>query len=133
MPSIIDPQTLYVDDLPTIWSPVQWELTEEERREAVEEQQATASLLWSMDALEAILRLLLDETGIERLFGPPAGFNTEEQGDWDEKLITFGPKRAIKRESVERTPTRLELVYNFAELGRWEFVIESEQVTIQQI
>jgi hypothetical protein len=31
MPSIIDPQTLYVDDLPAIWSPVQWELTEEER------------------------------------------------------------------------------------------------------
>ncbi len=30
-------------------------------------------------------------------------------------------------------PTRLELVYNFAELGRWEFVIESEQVTIQRI
>ena len=132
MPSIIDPQTLYVDDLLAIWSPVQWELTEEERIQAVEEQ-ATASLLWSMDAPETILRLLLDETGIERLFGPPAGYNAEEQGDWDEKLITFGPKRAIKLESVERTPTRLELVYNFAELGRWEFVIESEQVTIQQI
>lgn len=132
MPFIIDPQTLYVDDLPTIWSPVQWELTEEERIQAVEEQ-ATASLLWSMDAPEAILRLLLDETGIERLFGPPAGFNTEEQGDWDEKLITFGPKRAIKLESVERTPTHLELVYHFGELGRWEFVIESEKVSIARI
>lgn len=70
MPSIIDPQTLYVDDLPTIWSPVQWELIEEERIQAVEEQ-ATASLLWSMDAPEAILRLLLDETGIERFFWNP--------------------------------------------------------------
>ena len=132
MPSIIDPQTLYVDDLPAIWSPVQWELTEEERIQAVEEQ-ATASLLWSMDAPEAILRLLLDETGIERLFAPPANYNSEEQGDWDEKLITFGPKRAITLESVERTPLRLELVYNLSELGRWEFIIESEKVSIARI
>lgn len=132
MPSIIDPQTLYVDDLPSIWSPVQWELTEEERIQAVEEQ-ATASLLWSMDAPEAILRLLLDETGIERLFGPPDDYNPEEQGDWDGKLITFGPKRPIKLESVERTPRRLELVYNFGELGHWEFVIEAEKVSIERI
>jgi len=132
MPSIIDAETLYVDDLPAIWSPVQWDLTEEERIQAVEEQ-ATASLLWSMDAPEAILRLLLDETVIERLFGPPAGYNAEEQGEWDEKLITFGPKRAIKLESVERTPARLELVYNLGELGSWEFIIESEKVSIERI
>ena len=132
MPSIIDPQTLYVDDLPAIWSPVQWELTEEERVQAVDEQ-ATASLLWNMDAPEAILRLLLDETKIQRLFRPPSGFDTEQQGDWDEKLITFGPKRTIKLESLERTPTRLELVYDFGEMGHWEFVIESEKVTIERI
>jgi hypothetical protein len=132
MPSIIDPETLYVDELPSVWSPVQWKLTEEERVQAVEEQ-ATASLLWTMDAPEAILRLLLDETGITRLFGPPDSYNPVEQGEWDEKLITFGPKRSIKLESVERTPTRLELVYNFAELGRWEIVIESEKVSIERI
>jgi len=132
MPSIIDPQTLYVDDLPAIWSPVQWELTEEERIQAVEEQ-ATASLLWSMDAPETILRLLLDETGIERLFEAPDGYGPAEQGDWDEKLITFGVKRPIKLESIERTPTRLELVYTFGELGRWEFVIEAEKVSIIRI
>jgi hypothetical protein len=132
MPSIIDPQTLYVDDLPAIWSPVQWELTDDERIQAVEEQ-ATASLLWSMDAPEAILRLLLDETGIERLFEPPQDYNADEQGDWDGKLITFGPKRAIKLETVDRTPTRLKLVYNLGELGRWEFVIEAEKVIIERI
>jgi hypothetical protein len=132
MPSIIDPQTLYVDDLPAIWSPVQWELTEEERIQAVEDQ-ATASLLWSMDAPETILRLLLDETGIERIFEPPQDYNVEEQGDWDGKLITFGSKRAIKLETVERTPTCLELVYNLGELGRWEFVIEAEKVIIERI
>jgi hypothetical protein len=132
MPSVIDPETLYVDDLPAIWSPVQWELTEEERIKAVEEQ-ATASLLWTMDAPEAILRLLLDETGIQRLYAQPKDYNPQEQGEWDESLITFGTKRAIKLESVQRTPTRLELVYDFAELGRWEFVIESERVSIERI
>ena len=132
MPSIIDPQTMYVDDLPAIWSPVQWDLSEEERVQAVEEQ-ATASLLWNMDAPEAILRLLLDETTIQRLFQPPSGFDTEQQGEWDEKLITFGPKRAIKLESVERSPTCLELVYDFGELGRWELIIEAEKVMIERI
>ncbi len=93
MPSVIDPETLYVDDLPAIWSPVQWELDEEERIKAVEEQ-ATASLLWTMDAPEAILRLLLDETGIQRLHAQPKDYNPEEQGDWDKDLITFGPEHA---------------------------------------
>ena len=132
MPSVIDPETLYVDDLPAIWSPVQWELTEEERVQAVEEQ-ATASLLWTMDAPEAILRLLLSETGIQRLLAQPKGYDPEEQGDWDESLITFGPARPIKLESVERTPTSLEVVYDFADRGRWEFVIEAERVSIERI
>jgi hypothetical protein len=132
MPSVIDPETLYVDDLPAIWSPVQWELDEEERIKAVEEQ-ATASLLWTMDAPEAILRLLLDETGIQRLYRPPDGYDQQEQGDWDKSLITFGPAHPIKLESVERTPTRLELAYDFGNLGRWEFVIEAERVSIERI
>jgi hypothetical protein len=132
MPSVIDPETLYVDDLPAIWSPVQWELTVEERIQAVEEQ-ATASLLWTMDAPEAILRLLLAETGIQRLHNPPTDYNPQEQGDWDKSLITFGPEHPIKLESVERTPTQLYLVYDFGNLGHWEFVIESERVSIERI
>jgi hypothetical protein len=132
MPSIIDPETLYVDDLPAIWSPVQWELSEEERNAAVEEQ-ATASLLWSMDAPEAILRLLLEETAIQRLHQPPPEYNPEEQGEWDGKLITFGPRRTIKLETVERTPASLVMVYDFGELGHWEFVIEAEKVSIERI
>ena len=132
MPSVIDPETLYVDDLPAIWSPVQWELEEEERVKAVEEQ-ATASLLWTMDAPEAILRLLLDETGIQRLYGPPPGYDPQEQGDWDKDLITFGPARSMKLESIERFPNRLELVYDFGNLGHWEFIIEAERVSIERI
>jgi hypothetical protein len=132
MPSVIDPETMYVDDLPAIWSPVQWELTEEERIQAVEEQ-ATASLLWAMDIPEAILRLLLGETGIQRLYASPEGFNKDEQGDWDENLLTFGPRRSIKLKEEERTRDSLRLVYDFGELGWWELVIKPERVTIERI
>lgn len=132
MPSIIDPQTIHIDELPAIWSPVQWELTEEERIEAVDEQ-ATASLLWTMDAPEAILRLLLNETEIQRLHQAPEDYDPEEQGEWDEKILTFGPYRTIKLIEIEREPDYLRLVYNFGDLGYWEFMIEPEKVTIERI
>jgi hypothetical protein len=86
-----------------------------------------------MDAPEAILRLLLNETGIKRLYDQPKDYNPEEQGEWDKNLITFGPDRSIKLESVERTPTSLYLVYDFGDLGHWEFVIEAEKVSIERI
>ncbi len=126
MPSIIDPQTIHVDELPAIWSPVQWELTEEERVEAVNEQ-ATASLLWTMDAPEAILRLLLGETEIQRLHQPPEGYEPEEQGEWDREILTFGPYRPVKLIEVEREPDYLRLVYNFGDLGYWEFMISRKR------
>ena len=132
MPSIIDPQTIHVDELPPIWSPVQWELTEEERVEAINEQ-ATASLLWTMDAPEAILRLLLNETGIKRLSQEPENYDPEEQGEWDEEIMTFGPYRSMELIEIDRTPERLLLVYKFGDLGYWEFMIEPEKVTIERI
>ena len=132
MPSIIDPQTIHVDELPAIWSPVQWELTEEERVQAIDEQ-ATASLLWTMDAPEAILRLLLGETEIRRMVQAPEGYEPEEQGEWDQEILTFGPYRPIKLIEVEREPDYLRLVYNFGDLGYWEFMIESEKVSIERI
>ncbi len=48
MPGIIDPETMNADTLPGVWSPVQWELTEEERLQE-QDTQATANLLWSVD------------------------------------------------------------------------------------
>jgi hypothetical protein len=132
MPSVIDPETMYVDELPAIWSPVQWELTEDERNQAIDEQ-ATASLLWTMDAPETILRLLLDETDIERLYRAPANYNPEEQGEWDPEIMTFGPQRPMKLEEVERTREYLRLVYKIDGLGYWEFMIEPEKVTIERI
>jgi hypothetical protein len=132
MPSVIDPQTIHVDELPAIWSPVQWELTEEERVEAINEQ-ALASLLWTMDAPEAILRLLLGETEIKRLYQAPDDYQPAEQGEWDESILTFGPYRPIKVIEEERTPTHLRVVYDFGDLGYWEFMIEPEKVTIERI
>ena len=132
MPSIIDPQTIHVDKLPPIWSPVQWELTEEERVEAVNEQ-AIASLLWTMDAPEAILRLLLNETEIQRLHEAPENYDSEEQGEWEKEILTFGPYRSMKLIEVEREPEYLRLVYNCGDLGYWEFVIEPESVSIERI
>ena len=79
MPIDIDPETIHVDNLPGIWSPVQWELDENERIYELESQ-ATASLLWSVDAPEAILRLLLMEHAIDRAFGPPDGYDDRNPG-----------------------------------------------------
>jgi hypothetical protein len=132
MPGVIDPETLYVDDLPTIWSPVQWELTEEERAHELEEQ-ATASLLWSADALEAILRLLLGETGIERAYEPPRGFDPEQQGEWEPGVVTFQFKRPFRLERVQRERDSLYVEYDFADRGRWAFEIEPEKVTLQRV
>ena len=132
MPGIIDSETLYVDDLPGIWSPVQWNLTSEERAAELEEQ-ATASLLWSVDVPEAILRLLLAETEIERAYEPPDGYNPQEQGEWDNGLLTFQFKRSIKLEKVEREGDFLYIEYHFDDLGYWAMEIKPEKVTIQRL
>lgn len=132
MPGIIDPQTMYIDDLPGIWSPVQWEMTSEEHAQELE-QQATASLLWAIDAPEAILRLLLEESAIERSYGSPEGYNPEMQGEWNSDLITFEFKRPIRLERFERDQDYLYVEYNFDNRGYWSFEIEPEKVTIQRL
>ena len=57
MPGVIDHETIHVDNLPTVWSPVQGELSPNEHAKELEEQ-ATASLLWASPIPEQILRLL---------------------------------------------------------------------------
>jgi hypothetical protein len=132
MSGVIDPETLYIDELPGIWSPVQWELTEEERQEEIEEQ-AKASLLWAVSAPEAILRLLLDECEIERALDPPRGYNPELQGLWDETSVTFKFRRSIRLRQVERERETLYVEYDFGETGYWSFEIEPEKVVISRI
>jgi hypothetical protein len=132
MPGIIVPETIHVDDLPGIWSPVQWELSEEERTAELD-QQATASLLWSVDVPEAILRLLLEQADIERVYEPPEGYDPEQQGEWDESLVTFTFKRRIQVDSVERGEDSLHIIYKLEGAGFWKFEIDPEQVVIRRI
>ena len=132
MPKIIDPETMYVDDLPGIWSPVQWELSEQERIQELEDQ-AKASLLWAVNVPETILRLLLSETDIQRAYGPPEGYDPEEQGYWEEDLVTFQFKRPIRLERVDREGDCLYIEYDFNSLGRWSLEIEPERVIIERI
>jgi hypothetical protein len=132
MPSIIDPETMHIDDLPGVWNPIQWEITEQERILELESQ-AQASLLSGIDVPEAILRLLLGETDIERAYAPPQGFDPEVQGDWDEELITFVFKRSFRLESVDRETEKLTVVYRVEGLGYWCVEVEHERVTIERI
>ena len=132
MPGVIDPETLHVDHLPGVWAPVQWEQTEMERAQEIEAQ-AAASLLANVDIPEAMLRLLLNETDVEICYEPPEGYNPEEQGEWDENLLTFAFKRPVRLERVERSWNRLTAVYNFGDRGIWAFEIEPERVNIERI
>jgi hypothetical protein len=132
MPGVIDPETINVDDLPGIWSPVQWELSPDERRVELEDQ-ASASMLWGVDIPEAILRLLLAEIDIQRAFGPPKGYDPEQQGEWDQSLVTFEFARPIRLAAVERHPALLHAEYDFGDRGRWAFDIEPEKVSLQRM
>ena len=132
MPSVIDPETMHVDDLPGIWNPIQWEMTEQERIQELESQ-ARASLLWAVDVPEAVLRLFLDETDIERALNPPEGFDPEMQGDWDEELITFTFRRSVRLEHVDREREMLVVSYHVEGLGHWVIEVEPERVTIERV
>ena len=132
MPHIIDYETIQVDELPTIWSPVQWDLTPEEKADELKTQ-ATASLLWAANIPEAILRLLLSEADIQDVFSPPENYDPEMQGEWDESLITFAFKRKITLKEVRRDADKIVLVYHLADLGYWGVEIGAEKVTIERI
>ena len=132
MPGVIDPETMDTNGLPGIWSPVQWELTDEERVEELDTQ-SKASLLWAVDVPETILRLLLQETDIERLLEPPDDYDPDIQGEWDPDLVTFGFKFPIQLIKVEREHNYLYLEYKLGDSGYWSFEIEPEKVTIERI
>ena len=132
MPAIIDTLTLNVNELPAIWSPVQWEMTDDERVDELENQ-ATASLLWAADAPETILRLLLGETDIERALEAPNGFDPEQQGDWDPEIITYQFRHPMRLVKSVRETDRLYVEYDFGEMGRWAFEIGPDDVHITHI
>jgi hypothetical protein len=132
MPAVIDPETMNVDELPGVWSPVQWELNEEERSQELESQ-AAASLLFAVDVPEAILRLLLSEYHIDRTFDPPDNYDPEIQGEWDDSLLTFQFNRSIRLVKSEREQNRLYVEYYLADLGYWALEIEPESVRIFRV
>jgi hypothetical protein len=132
MPKDIDPETMNVDDLPGVWSPVQWELSEEEAMLELD-MQAKANLLYNVDIPETILRLLLDEHEVERAYAMPQGFDPEQQGEWDENLITFQFKRSISLEKVEREENYLYVEYKITDLGTWGIEIEPDGVSIYRL
>ena len=132
MPSVIDPETLNVDTLPGVWSPVQWDLSEEERIEELDNQ-ATASLLFNVDAPEAILRLLLDEYQIERAIDRSRDYDPEKRGEWNPDLLTFQFSRSVKLVDVKREKDYLYVEYNFEGLGYWAFEIEPESVRLVRL
>jgi hypothetical protein len=132
MPSIIDPETIQVDSLPALWSPVQSVLPDDERAREVEEQ-ATASLLWAADVPETILRLLLSETTIARAFDPPQAYDSAQQGEWDPRLVTFVFARPIRLLSEERRQDRLALEYKLEGAGYWRVEITAESLTISRL
>ena len=132
MPGSIDAENIHVDKLPAIWSPVQWELTPDEKAQEIEDQ-ATASLLWVADTPEAILRLLLRETAIERVYDAPRDYDPEQQGEWVEELVTFGFERPLELQEVRREMDRTIITYKFSDLGYWEIEITPNKVTIQRV
>lgn len=132
MPGIIDTDGFFMDGLPGVWAPVQWEQTEAERAHEVETQ-AVASLLTISDTPEAILRLLLNETTVEQVYDPPPGYNPDQQGEWDPETITFAFRRPVRLLRVEREQDLLTAEYDFGDLGHWLFEIGPEKVTVERI
>jgi hypothetical protein len=132
LPSIFDPETIYIDNLPTVWSPVQRELSPGEHAQELEDQ-ATASLLWACPVPEQMLRILLNETTIQRLDGPPEGYDQEMQGAWDSSLLAFGFKRSIELIKEHRSRDSLILEYKLEGAGYWIVEITQETATIERV
>jgi hypothetical protein len=132
VPSIFDPETIHIDNLPTIWSPVQGKLTPDEHAMELEAQ-AAASLLWACPVPEQMLRILLDETAIQRLDRPPDRYDPELQGEWDSTLLVFGFKRGIELLKEQRSRDSLVLEYKLEGAGYWIVEITQETTTIERV
>ncbi len=132
MSGVIIPETMQIDPLPGVWAPVQWRQTEDERAVEVEAQ-ARASLLANVDIPETILRLLLDEGEVELVYEPPAGYDPEQQGEWDANTLTFAFKRPIRLVEVTRNADKVEAVYDFGTRGMWSFEIEPERFSLEKV
>ena len=133
MTSLIDPQHLNVDQIPGIWTPVNVEELSDQERVAEVEDQARASLLAGVDTLEAVLRLLLHETEIQRADGPPDGYDPEMQGEWDPDILAFQFKRGIKPiGEITREAEYLYVEFKVEDAEQWMLEITPEKVIIEK-
>ncbi|MEX2030529.1 MAG: hypothetical protein WD906_06125 [Anaerolineales bacterium] len=132
MPGVIDPETMAVGGVPTLWWPVQIELTEAERLEEIE-RQTLAGLLWAAPVPEAVLRLLLGETDVVRAIDPPGGFDPEAQGEWDPERATFVFRRPLHLEADREEDSSRVLEYALEGAGHWRMVISAEQFSVSRI
>lgn len=132
MPGVIDPETMRVGGTPTVWWPVQGELTEEERQAELE-RQTHAGLLWTAPVPEAVLRLLLDELEMVRSIHAPAGYDAEEQGEWEPDRATFVYRRPLHLEVDRMEGVRRTLEYELEGAGHWRFEISPEQLSLVRL
>jgi hypothetical protein len=90
-------------------------------------------LLWAVSVPEAILRLLLRETDIERVFEPPQGYDPDLQGDWVDDLVIFAFKRRLKLDQMEREREHLTVCFLVESIGHWSVEIGPERVVIERV
>ncbi|KAA3648774.1 MAG: hypothetical protein DWQ07_00845 [Chloroflexi bacterium] len=134
MTRLIDPQHLNIDEIPGIWTPVNVEELSDSERVAEVEDQARASLLAGVDTLEAVLRLLLHETEIQRAVTPPDGYDPELQGEWDSDILAFEFKRGIKPVGeISREAEYLFVQFEVEGTGEWIMEITPEKAIIEKL
>lgn len=131
MSGYLDPLTFPVLNVPAIWCPQKEKEMGNHLAESIEEQ-AQASLLASADIVEAVLRILDGETGIERVFNPPQGYNPEVQGDWDDQLVTFAFRRRVEKIREERDDELLRMEYRMEGCGQYSIEITAEGFSIEK-
>jgi hypothetical protein len=127
----IDPLTFPTINLPAIWTPIK-EKSEANPLALQIHEQAKASLLITADTIESILRLLLGETEVERVFTPPKGYDTELQGEWDNSAITFAFIKSIRIISENRDPEQLEMQYEVEGRGIYNITVNKAGIEIMK-
>jgi hypothetical protein len=127
----IDPLTFPTINLPAIWTPIK-EKSEANPLALQIQEQARASLLLTADTIESILRLLLGETEVERVFTPPKGYDTELQGEWDNSAITFTFIRSIRIFSENRDPEQLKMQYEVEGRGIYNIILNKDGIEIKK-
>jgi len=129
MAGVLDPLTFPTLGVPAIWCPRREKLRGSPLALSIEEQ-AKGSLLQSADLVESVLRMIYGETEIERALVPPAGYDPQIQGEWDDTLVTFAFTRRVRKLSEDRNEQTLQMEYQMDGHGRFSIEITPEGFSI---